>query len=185
VIVHNSCDFQPLLFRVHVAGEMNANSLLMTGKSVVCLTECVGVFHSICDRGIFSKSLVAVKTAVCLLSVLQAHRSGSLTAESVEGTSLSLQSVDNVHGCDGLSLGMLCVCDCITDDVLEEDFQDTTGFLVDESRDTFNSTSTCKTTDGRLGDTLDVVSKNFPVTLGAPLSKTFSSFTTTRHVYVQ
>ena len=44
--------------------------------------------------------------------------SSSLTAESVQSPALSLQSVDNVHGCDGLPLGVLSVGDSITDDVL-------------------------------------------------------------------
>ena len=46
-----------------------------------------------------------------------------LTAESVEGTALALQSVDDVHGSDGLSLGVLGVGNGITDDVLEEDLE--------------------------------------------------------------
>ena len=33
---------------------------------------------------------------------------------------MSLQSVDDVHGGDGLALGVLGVGDSITDDVLEE-----------------------------------------------------------------
>ena len=44
-----------------------------------------------------------------------------LTAESVEGTSLSFQGVDDVHGSDGLPLGMLGVGDSIMDKVLKED----------------------------------------------------------------
>ena len=44
--------------------------------------------------------------------------SNSLTAESVQSTSLPFQGVDNVHGGDGLSLGVLGVGDSITDDVL-------------------------------------------------------------------
>ena len=81
----------------------------------------------------------------------------SLTAESVEGTSLSLQSIDNVHGCDCLPLGMLCVCDGITDDVLKENLQYTTCLFIDQTRNTFDTTSAGKTTDSWLGDTLDVI----------------------------
>jgi hypothetical protein len=29
---------------------------------------------------------------------------------------LTFQSVDDIHGCDCLPLGVLCVCDCITDE---------------------------------------------------------------------
>lgn len=70
VIVYNLCDFKLFLFWVYVVGEMNVNLFLMIGKSVVCFIECVGVFYSICDRGIFFKSLVVVKMVVCLLLVL-------------------------------------------------------------------------------------------------------------------
>ena len=76
---------------------------------------------------------------------------------------------------------MLGVGDGITDDVLKEDLEDTTGLFVDESRDTLHTTTSGKTTDGRLGDALDVITKDFPVTLGAPLSETLSSFATSRH----
>jgi hypothetical protein len=98
---------------------------------------------------------------------------------------LAFQGVDNVHGCDGLPLGMFGVCDGITDDVLQENFEDPTGLLIDEARDTLHTTSASKTTDGRLGDALDVVTKYFTMTLGAPLSKSLSSFTTARHVEVR
>ena len=46
-----------------------------------------------------------------------------LTSESIEGTSLAFQGIDDVHGSDGLSLGMLGVGDSITDHVLKEDLQ--------------------------------------------------------------
>ena len=81
-----------------------------------------------------------------------------LTSESVQGTSLAFQSVDDVHGGDCLSLGVLGVGDCISDHVLEEDLEDSSGFFVDESRDTFYTTSTSQSADGWLRDTLDVVS---------------------------
>ncbi len=37
--------------------------------------------------------------------------------------------------------------------ILEEDFEDTTGLLVDETRDTLDTTTTSETTDGGLSDT--------------------------------
>jgi len=106
----------------------------------------------------------------------------SLTSESVEGTSLSLEGVDHVHGCDGLPLGVLGVGDGIADDVLQEHLQDTTGLLVDEARDTLDSSTASQTTDGGLGDSLDVIAQHLPVPLGASFSQTFSSFAATRHV---
>ena len=105
----------------------------------------------------------------------------SLTAETIEGASLPLESIDNVHGSDGPSLGVLCVGDCVTDHVLQEHLENSTGLLVDEARDTLDSTTASETTDSGLSDALDVVTKDLPVTLGASLSKTFASFATTRH----
>ena len=105
-----------------------------------------------------------------------------LTAESVESAALTFQGVDHIHGGDGLSLGMLAVGDGITDDVLEEHLQDTTGLLVDKSGDTLDTTTASQTADSGLGDTLDVITKYFAMTLGATLSESLASFTTSRHV---
>ena len=54
-----------------------------------------------------------------------------LTTETVEGTALALEGVDNVEGGDGLALGVLGVGDGVTDDALEEGLQDTARLLVD------------------------------------------------------
>lgn len=54
-----------------------------------------------------------------------------LTAETVQGAALSLESVDDVQRGDSLALGVLGVCDGVTDDTLEEGLQDTTGLLID------------------------------------------------------
>ena len=104
-----------------------------------------------------------------------------LAAETVESAALSLEGVDNVHGSDGLSLGVLCVGDSITDDILKEHLQHSTGLFVDEPRDTLDSATAGQTTDSWLGDALDVVTKDLPVTLGASLSETFASLATSRH----
>ena len=108
-----------------------------------------------------------------------------LTAESVESAALTLQSVDDVHGGDGLSLGMLGVGDGITDDILEEDLEDAAGLFVDEARDTFDTASTRETTDGGLGDTLDVITQHFAMTFGASLSEALSSFAASRHDFLR
>jgi hypothetical protein len=44
----------------------------------------------------------------------------SLTTETIEGTALSLQGVDDIEGGDSLALGMLGVGNGVTDDRLEE-----------------------------------------------------------------
>ena len=76
---------------------------------------------------IFLDYYVALKRAV-LCSGKQ-----RLTSESVQCPALSLEGVDNVHGCDGLPLSVLGVGDGITDHVLQENLQHTSGFLVDET----------------------------------------------------
>lgn len=72
-------------------------------------------------------------------------------------TSLSLEGIDNIQRCDGLSLGVLSICDGIADDTFEEGFKDTTGLFVDHGGDTLDTATAGKTTDSGLGDTLDVV----------------------------
>nr|XP_011313837.1 PREDICTED: uncharacterized protein LOC105273229 [Fopius arisanus] len=72
----------------------------------------------------------------------------TLTSESVESATLTFQCVDNVHSCDSLPFGVFGVGDCITDDVLKEYLEDTTSFFVDQTRNTFDTTSTSETTDG-------------------------------------
>ena len=106
----------------------------------------------------------------------------SLTSESVEGTSLPLEGIDNIHGGNGLPLGVFGVGDSIPDDILKENLEDSTGLLIDESRDTLDSSTASQPSDGGLGDSLDVVSQHLTVTLGASLSKSFSSFATSGHV---
>ena len=54
-----------------------------------------------------------------------------LTTETVQGAALTLKSVNNIKRGDGLALGVLSVCDSVTNDTLKESLQHTTGLLVD------------------------------------------------------
>ena len=54
-----------------------------------------------------------------------------LTTETVEGTALALEGVDDVERRDRLALGVLGVGDGVADDALEEGLEDTAGLLVD------------------------------------------------------
>ena len=84
---------------------------------------------------------------------------------------------------------MLGVCDRITDDlerkvstelqartdntnILQKDLENTTRLLVDQTRDTLDTTSASETTDGRLCDALDVVAEDLAVAFRAALSET-------------
>ena len=108
-------------------------------------------------------------------------RPADLAAEAVEGSALSLEGVDDVHGGDGLSSGVLGVGDSVSDDVLKEDLEDTSGLLVDEAGDSLDAASSGQSPDGGLGDSLDVVSKDLSVPLGAALTETFASFSSAGH----
>jgi hypothetical protein len=105
----------------------------------------------------------------------------SLAAESVERASLALESVDDVHGGDGLSLGVLRVRDGVADDVLEEDLEHAAGLLVDEPRDALHAATASEATDGRLGDALDVVAQDLAMTLRASLSEALAAFAASGH----
>ena len=85
---------------------------------------------------------------------------------------MPLQGIDDIHSSDGLPLSVFGIGDSISDHVLEEYLEDSTGLLIDEPRDPLDSSPPRKTTDGRLGDALDVVPQHLTVTLGTSLSLT-------------
>jgi hypothetical protein len=91
-------------------------------------------------------------------------------------TALSLERVDNVERGDRLPLGVLGVGDGVTDDTLKEGLEHTAGLLVDHGRDTLDTTTTRETTDGGLGDALDVVTQDLPVALGSALAEALATF---------
>ena len=57
-----------------------------------------------------------------------------LTSEPVENASLSFECIYHIHGGD--------VGDCITDDILEERLEHTSGLFVDQTRDSLHSSTT-------------------------------------------
>ena len=93
-----------------------------------------------------------------------------LSSEAVEGASLSLEGVDDIEGSDSLSAGVLGVGDSVSDDVLQEHLEDSSGLLVDEAGDSLDTTSAGKSADSGLGDSLDVVSQDISVSLGTTLA---------------
>ena len=95
---------------------------------------------------------------------------------------MSLEGIDNIHGGDSLPLGVFGVGDGITDDILKEDLEDSSGLLIDEARDTLDTSTASQSADGGLGDTLDVITQNFAMTLGASLAESLSSFASSGHV---
>ena len=53
-----------------------------------------------------------------------------LATETIEGTALALEGIDDIERSDSLALGVFSVGDSVTDDGFEERFQDTAGLLV-------------------------------------------------------
>ena len=54
-------------------------------------------------------------------------------------------------------------------------------FILKKARDSFDTSPTSQSSDSRLGNSLDVVSEHLPMTLGASLSESFSSFASASH----
>jgi hypothetical protein len=105
-----------------------------------------------------------------------------LGTEAVQSAALALEGVDNVHGGDGLPASVLGVGDSVADDVLEEHLEDRAGLLVDQARDTLDTTTARKTADGGLGDAQDVVTQHLAMALGGALAETLASLSASRHV---
>ena len=56
----------------------------------------------------------------------------SSASETVDGSALSLKSVDDIHGGDGLSSGVLGVGNSVSDNAFEEALKHLSGIVVDE-----------------------------------------------------
>lgn len=109
----------------------------------------------------------------------------SLTAETVESTSLPFQGVHDVHCSHSLPLGMFRVSNGIADYVLQENLEHASGLFIDEARYTLYSTTSSQSSDSGLCYALDVVTQNFPVTLGATFAKAFTSLSSSGHNEVE
>jgi len=111
-----------------------------------------------------------------------------LSTETVKGTAGALEGVDNVESGDGLPLCVFSIGHRVANDlqnmleskiklvkvvtdIFKESFENTTSLFVDQTRDTLDTSTASKTANGGLGDTLDVITKNLPVTLGSSLSE--------------
>ena len=139
---------------------------------------------NVTDAGYMAKTHDPIFVFVVALKKAKLRESeslGCLTTKSVQSAALALEGVDDIHGSHGLALGVLGVGDGVTDHVLKEGLENTAGLLVDETRDTLDTTSASKTANGGLGDTLDVVTQDLAMTLGASLSEALATLSTSRH----
>jgi hypothetical protein len=112
--------------------------------------------------------VVLINTVLFFCSLLEETK--CLASEAVKSAALSLESVDYVEGSHSLPASVLGVGDSISDDILKEDFQYASGFLIDEAGDTLDTTSASKTADGGFRNTLDVISEDLSVSLGTALA---------------
>jgi len=120
-------------------------------------------------------NLVALKRAVLLSAAVD------LTSKTIQGSALSLQGIHHIHSGNGLPLSMFRISDSISNHIFQEHLQNSSGFFVNQSGDTLNTSSSGQPTDSWLRDTLDIIPKNFSVTLGSSFAQTFSTFTTSSH----
>ena len=90
----------------------------------------------------------------------QENASNRSSTESVEGSSLSFKGVDDVECSHCFSLSMLSVDHGVSDNILKEASENTTGLFIDVGGDSFDSTSSCESADGWLGDSKDGVTES-------------------------
>ena len=133
--------------------------------------ECCGGLPTGFERNLYETSRVCSGSGVW-----------HLASETVDGSALSLQSVDDVESGDGLATSMLGVGDGVTDDGFQEGLEDSAGLLVDQSGDSLDSSSAGETADSGLGDSLDVIPKDFAVPLCSSLAESLTSFSSSGHL---
>ena len=100
-----------------------------------------------------------------------------LGAESIKSSTLTLESVNDIHSSHSFATSVIGVGDSITNNVSEESGEDVSDFLVNVEGDSLDSSTTCQSTDRWLGDALDQGTTGFAgVTLDANFSDSFSAF---------
>jgi hypothetical protein len=92
---------------------------------------------------------------------------------------LLLSFFNDVHGGNGLAVGVLRVGNGVTDDILEQDLEHAACLLVDEPGDALDATPPGQPPDRRLNDALDVVAEDLPVALRATLATADMALLTT------
>jgi hypothetical protein len=103
------------------------------------------------------------------------HQAFILGTKTVKSTPRALEGIHDIKSSDGftvrilsvgdeelrslrhhLPLSVLGISNRVTDDILEEDLEDTAGFFIDETGDTLDTTTASETTNSRFGDTCNV-----------------------------
>ncbi|KAL4341730.1 hypothetical protein GQ457_08G012570 [Hibiscus cannabinus] len=109
----------------------------------------------------------------------------NLTTETVKCPSLPLESVDDIHGRHRLTPGVLRVGNGVANNVFQKDLEDAASLLVDQAADPLHAASTSQSSYRGLGDALDIIPENLPVTFGSALAQPFASLATARHLLIR
>ncbi|MFA6159112.1 MAG: hypothetical protein WC763_05835 [Candidatus Paceibacterota bacterium] len=104
-----------------------------------------------------------------------------MATETVDGTTVALEGIDDVHGGNSLAMGVLSVGGSVAKDLLEELAKGSTALGVNLSRDALHTTTTGEAAKSRLGDSSDGLLERLTVTLSSSLSETLTSFSAARH----
>ncbi|KAG4948179.1 hypothetical protein JHK82_041359 [Glycine max] len=110
------------------------------------------------------------------------NQAKTLTTKSVEGPSLPLKRINNVHSRNGLPPSVLRVSNGVTDDILQEDLENTASLLVDQTADTLHATPASQTTNRWLRNSLNVVAEHLTMSFCSSFSQSLSSLSTPRHL---
>merc|ERR1711951_84353 len=104
-----------------------------------------------------------------------------LSSEAIEGPALPLQGVHHIHGSHCLPLGMLSVGHSVTDDVLQENLENTPSLFVNEPANALDTTPSCKSPNCRLGDALNVIPQHLAMSLCTTLAQALATFASPSH----
>jgi hypothetical protein len=72
---------------------------------------------------------------------------------------------------------MFGVCDGVTNNVLQENLQNATGLLVDQTRDSLDTSTASQTANSGFSNSLDVLFQVLAMALGTSLAQALASFT--------
>ena len=97
---------------------------------------------------------------------------------------MPLEGIDDIHSGDSFSSGVLSVGDSISDNLLEERSEDSSGVIIDERGDSLDTTSSAESSDSGSSDTINSGSSGLSgVSLATSFANTFHSFTFSDHFF--
>lgn len=89
--------------------------------------------------------------------------------------------INNIHNSNRLATSVFSVSVNITNKILKKYLENTMSLFIDLTTNTLHTTTPRKRRNRGFRDTLNVISKNFPVTLCTTISQTLSSFPSSIH----